>query len=133
MQVRQIRIMTCMQAGLSYDEIAAQEQITRERLRLIVDKALKDRDESLIVDRGLLGGVELAPAPRLAAKAIIEGKLKGAERFLKVDDWLEKLRKPKQGRDYDKNIRAKLSRGGVKIEFEASKITSNSPGIPASP
>jgi hypothetical protein len=90
------------------EEIAGLEDISRERVRQIVVKALKERQADRTLDRGLLAEVRLGPALRLAAKAVVEGKLEGVDRLLKVIDRLEKLQGPTPRRVYDENARAKL-------------------------
>jgi hypothetical protein len=108
MQVRQVRILGWLQAGLSHAEIAGLEGLSRDRVRNIVMQALKDRQEDGIYDRRLLAEVRLAPALRLAARAVNEGKLEGVDRMVRVIDRLEKLHTPAPRRVYDENARAKL-------------------------
>jgi len=125
MEVRRIRIMGWLQAGLSYHEIAGQEEISRERVRQIVVEALKDTDEDRSIDRRLLNEVRLAPALRLAAKAIVEGKLEGVDRLIKVIDRLEKLQGPAPRRSYDGHSRARLL---AKLNQAAANIEASRPG-----
>jgi uncharacterized protein (DUF433 family) len=108
MEVRQIRILGWLQGGLSHEEIAGLEGISRERVRQIVVQALKEREEDRSIDRRLLAEVRLAPALRLAARAIVEGKLEGVDRLIKVIDRLEKLQGPAPRHHYDESARAKL-------------------------
>ena len=124
MQIRQVRIMGWLQAGLSHEEIAGLEGVSRERVRQIVVQALKERQEDRSLDRGVLAEVRLTPALRLAAKAVNEGKLEGVDRLIKVIDRLEKLQGPAPRRLYDENARAKLlaklSRPSGRKEADAS-------------
>jgi len=108
MEVRRFRVLGWLQAGLSYDEIAGQEGISRRRVREVVGEALKRWEEDQIVDRNVLNEVRMAPALRLAARAIVEGKLEGVDRLIKVIDRLDKSRKPTLHRGYDENARARL-------------------------
>jgi hypothetical protein len=122
MEVRKFRIIGWLQAGLSYEEIAGQEEISRRRVRQIVVEALKERDEDRSVDRQLLNEVRLAPAMRLAAKAIVEGKLEGIGRLISVINRLEKLQGPTPRRAYDENARAKLL---AKLSIDRSSVERN--------
>ena len=81
MAVRRVRIMGWRQSGLSYEEIAGLEGITRQRVRQIVADVLKAKQADLPFDRRQLDEFRLEPALRLAAKAIIEGKLEGVDRL----------------------------------------------------
>ena len=108
MEVRQVRILGWLQAGMSNEEIAGLEGISRERVRQIVVRALQARQEDRSFDRALLAEVRLTPALRLAAKAVMEGKLEGVDRLIKVIDRIEKLQGPAPRRVYDDDARAKL-------------------------
>jgi len=136
MAVRRIRIMGWLQAGLSYDEIAGHEEISRERVRQIVVEALKDMDEDRSIDRRSLNEVRLAPALRLAARAIVEGKLEGVDRLIKVIDRLEKLQGPPARRVYDENARArllaKLDRAAKNLEASRERRPETTPEDAAS-
>lgn len=136
MEVRQFRILGWLQAGLSYEEIAGQEEISRERVRQIVVEALNARDEDRSVDQRLLNEVRLAPALRLAARAIVEGKLEGVDRLIKVIDRLDRFRAPKRGRVYDENARAKLlaklSRDFTQFEEVRAEEPEDAPEVTAS-
>jgi hypothetical protein len=77
-------------------------------VRQIVVQALKERDEDRIVDQRLLNEVRLAPALRLAAKAIIEGNLDGIAHLISVIDRLDKLPGLSRRPVYDESARAKL-------------------------
>ena len=108
MRVRQYRILGWLQAGMSHAEIAGLEGVSRERVRQIVVRALKESREDRSFDRKWLAEVRLTPALRLAAKAVNEGKLEGVDRLIKVIDRLEKLQGVAPTRLYDENARAKL-------------------------
>ena len=108
MAVRKVRVGQWLQSGLSYDDIAGLEGISRKQVRRIVVEALKARQEDMPADRRLLDEFMLAPALRLAAKAINEGKLEGIDRLVKVIDRLEKFRPATPRRPCDENARQKL-------------------------
>jgi hypothetical protein len=70
-------------------------------VRHIIAEALKARRDDLPVDWRQLKEVRLAPALRLAARAIVEGKLEAIDR-------LARLRPGPLARVYDENARGKL-------------------------
>ena len=100
MEVRQVRILGWLQAGLSYEEIAAHEGISRQRVRQIVVQALKARDED-----------------------------RSADRLIRVIDRLDKLQSPTRGRAYDEDPRrkllAKLNLNAAAIEKGKAKAPEN--------
>jgi hypothetical protein len=131
MKIRRIRIMGWLQAGMSYDEIAGHEDLSRERVRQIVVEALKQADEDRSLDRRALNEVRLAPALRLAAKAVFEGKLEGVDRLIKVIDRLEKLQGKAPPRVYDEGSRArlldKLNKAAARLKVFPAQESENMP------
>jgi predicted transcriptional regulator len=108
METRRARILAAIQAAWSYEEIAAREGLTRERVRQIVVEMLKARGEDRL-DRNLLHEARLEPAIRLASKAIIEGKLEGVDRLVKAIGLSSRLVRPgKPPRVYNENTRQRL-------------------------
>jgi hypothetical protein len=71
--VREYRLLGWLQAGLSHQEIAGLEGISRTRVRQLAADALKAREHDLTLDPRLLAEHRLAPALRLAAKTSTEG------------------------------------------------------------
>ena len=71
--LRRGRIFARLREGWDYDEIAAQERLTAERVRQIVRQALEKRiiDES--AEHAKLQLARLQPAMRLAGEAIADG------------------------------------------------------------
>ena len=140
---RRQRIMALVRGGISYDSIARAEKLTRERIRQIVVKSLKEDREFLNVDTRLLNAARLEPALQLAARAVAEGRLQAINPLIKVMDRMDKYTPPAHPR-YDGDARAKLlakinlnvrrldearERNGEK----APQIEENSPPAPASP
>ena len=106
--VRSHRVLNWLRAGLSYQEIADHEQISRSWVRRLVARALKQRDEDRMPDPHIMAEMQLQPALRLAGKAIIEGKLEGIDRLVKVIDRLQRYGRPLQKPVYDDDARARL-------------------------
>ena len=106
--IRQIRIHNWLQAGFSIDEIARQERITRKWTRDLIARMLKERSQDAVAAPGALDEIRLEAALRLAAKAIIENKLEGIDRLIKVIDRLQKLRGAAKKPPYDSDARARL-------------------------
>ena len=123
MDARRIRILAWVQAGLSFEEIGRLEHLSRERVRQIVRESFTIREEDRQLDQRRLNEVRLEPAMRLAAKAIIECKLEGVDRLLKVIAAMEKYGHPKGNRVYDENARAKLL---AKLNMNAERLFPNS-------
>jgi Homeodomain-like domain len=106
--VRSYRVMNWLRAGFSYEEIAEHERISRSWVRRIVARALKERDEDCMPDPQVMAEIQLQPALRLAGKAIIEGKLEGIDRLVKVIDRLQRFGRARKKPVYDENARARL-------------------------
>ncbi len=133
---RRMRILSWVQGGLSFGEIADLERMSRERIRQIVGEALKQRDADRELDPRKLNEVRLEPALRLAARRIIENKDEGVILLLRVIAALEKHGPPKSPRRYDETARARLL---AKLNLNVRKLPArpesleNTPEAPATP
>jgi hypothetical protein len=87
---RRIRIMAMVRAGYSYEAIARDECLTRERIRQIVTKSLAEAEGPGRIDHNRLQIARLEPALRLAARGIENGKLNAIMPLLKVLERLDK-------------------------------------------
>jgi hypothetical protein len=85
-----IRIMGMVRSGFSYEEIARDERLSRERIRQIVTQSLKTDDRADRVDQARVQMARLEPALRLAARGVDNGKLSAINPLLKVLDRLDK-------------------------------------------
>jgi hypothetical protein len=82
------RIFAHMQEGLSYKEIAAEEGVSRERLRQIVRAATALKDNA--PDHRRMQIARLMPALRLVAWDVENGDTKAIPVFLKLLDRLDR-------------------------------------------
>ena len=82
------RIFARMQEGLSYKDIAAEEGLSRERLRQIVRAATTRKDEA--PDHRRMQIARLMPALRLLAWDVENGETKAIPAFLKLLDRLDR-------------------------------------------
>jgi hypothetical protein len=89
--LRQMRIFARMQEGWSYEAIAQDERLSRERIRQIVTQTLALREIDAIRDHTRLQIARLDPALRLAAERVAEGDLRAIDRLVKVLDRLDKF------------------------------------------
>jgi hypothetical protein len=135
-EARRIRILGWVQSGMSFGEIAALEDLSRERVRQIVAEGLKHRDEDRDLDPRKLTEVRLEPALRLAAQRVNEGHLQGVDRLLRVIAAMEKYGPTKKKPIYDENARARLL---AKLNLNLQKLPprpespqENSPSAPGS-
>jgi hypothetical protein len=88
--LRRLRILASLQAGLSYAAIGRAEGLSRERVRQIVVQALaQDKAESKL-DHARVQIARLEPALQLAAGAVAEGDLSAIDRLLRVLDRLDR-------------------------------------------
>lgn len=131
---RRMRILSWVQAGMPFEEIAGLENLTRERVRQIVAEGLKHRDEDRDLDPRKLTEVRLEPALRLACRRINEGHLEGVDRLLRVIAAMEKHGPAKATSVYDENVRARLM---AKLNRNLQKLPppdpEELPSAPASP
>src|SRR5271169_672352 len=72
---RRIRIMGMVRSGHSYEAIARQERLSRERVRQIVKKSLEDESGATRPDHNRVQIARLEPALRLAAAGVANGDL----------------------------------------------------------
>ena len=82
------RIFARMQEGLSYQDIAAEEGVSRERVRQIVSAAIARRDEA--PDHRRMQIARLMPALRLLEWDVENGETKAIPSFLKLLDRLDR-------------------------------------------
>ena len=82
------RIFARLQEGASYKDIAAEESLSRERLRQIV-RAATARGKSK-PDHKQMQFARLEPALRLAARGVAEGDVKAIPLLLKLLDRLDR-------------------------------------------
>ena len=88
--LRRLRILASLQAGLSYAAIGRAEGLSRERVRQIVAKALAEEGAGTKVDHARVQIARLEPALQLAAGAVAEGNLAAIDRLLRVLDRLDR-------------------------------------------
>ena len=107
--LRRLRILAQVQAGLSYAAIAREEGLSRERVRQIVAQALGEEAAGTKLDHARVQIARLEPALRLAARAVADGDLGGIDRLLRVLDRLDKYSAVEDaGGAYDENARERL-------------------------
>ena len=87
---RRIRILAMVQAGFSYEAIARDENLSRERVRQIVAQSLDEPEGGTRLDHARVQLARLEPALRLAARGVADGELRAIDRLLKVLDRLDK-------------------------------------------
>ena len=79
-----------MQEGWSYEAIAQEESLSRERIRQIVSEILTGRTVEPRRDHTRLQIARLDPALKLAAGQVAAGDLRAVDRLLRVLDRLDK-------------------------------------------
>jgi hypothetical protein len=87
---RRLRIFARMQEGWSYEAIAEEEKLSRERIRQIVKQSLDRREVDPSADYLRLQIARLDPALRLAAAKVAAGDLRAIDRLLRVLDRMDK-------------------------------------------
>ena len=98
-----------LREGASYEEIAAEEGVGRERVRQIVAEVLQRRSVDSGADHAKLQLDRLAPLMQLAAEAVAAGDIRAITPYLKVLDRLDRYQTvavAHQG--YDEEDRRKL-------------------------
>ena len=146
MMLRRKRIFAGLRDGLRYDEIAAQEGVTTERIRQIVTEVLKNRAVDSEADHAKLQLDRLVPALQIAAEAVASGDVRAIPSYLKVLDRLDRYQATAITHEvYDDEARKKLMEKinrmaenfGINAEFEAAvkahlkktgRIPNNEPG-----
>jgi len=86
------RIFARMQEGASYKDIAAEEGLSRERLRQIVHAATTRR--SKLPDHKRMQFARLEPALRLAARGVADGDVKAIPLLLQLVDRIDRYCAP---------------------------------------
>jgi transcriptional regulator with XRE-family HTH domain len=90
MVLRRRRIFARLREGLSYEEIAGEEGVSRERIRQIVSQVLQKRAVDSGADHAKLQLDRLAPAMQLAAEGVAAGDVSAIAPYLKVLDRLDR-------------------------------------------
>ena len=106
---RRKRIFGRLREGASYEEIAGEECVSRERIRQIVSEVLQKRSVDSGADHAKLQLDRLAPLMQLAAEAVAAGDIRAITPYLKVLDRLDRYQTvavANQG--YDDEDRRKL-------------------------
>ena len=107
--LRRGRIFARLREGWAYDEIAAHERLTAERVRQIVRQALARRIIDEEAEHAKLQLERILPAMRLAGEAIAEGDVTAIAPLMKVLDRLDRYqRAAKAVQVYDDEARKKL-------------------------
>ena len=112
---RRKRIFARLREGASYEEIAAEEGVGRERVRQIVSEVLQKRSVDSGADHAKLQLDRLAPAVQLGAEAIAAGDISAISPYLKALDRLDRYQSvavAHQGYDDEdrKKLMAKINR-----------------------
>src|ERR1700691_6130294 len=87
---RRKRIFARLREGASYEEIASEECVSRERIRQIVSEVLQKRSVDSGADHAKLQLDRLTPAMQLGAEAIAAGDVAAIAPYLKVLDRLDR-------------------------------------------
>jgi hypothetical protein len=87
---RRKRIFARLREGASYEEIAGEEAVSRERIRQIVSEVLQKRSVDSGADHAKLQLDRLAPVMQLAAEAVAAGDVTAITPYLKVLDRLDR-------------------------------------------
>ena len=88
------RIYARMQDGAAYAEIAAEEGVSRERLRQIIRAAMTRGRQDDRPDHGRMQIARLTPALRLAVAGVAEGDAKAIPLMLQIMDRLDRYSDP---------------------------------------
>ncbi len=106
---RQIRILAMVRSGFSYEAIARDENLSRERVRQIVSQALNDPEGGTPLNHARVQTARLEPALRLAARGVADGDLRAIDRLLRVLDRVDKYAAVAEAPPpYDENARERL-------------------------
>ena len=106
---RRKRIFARLREGASYEEIAGEEAVSRERIRQIVSEVLQKRSVDSGADHAKLQLDRLTPVMQLAAEAIAAGDVSAITPYLKVLDRLDRYQTVAIGHQvYDDEVRKKL-------------------------
>ncbi|HEY1783864.1 MAG TPA: hypothetical protein VGG79_26130 [Roseiarcus sp.] len=132
---RRQRIFVRLREGSSYEETAAAEGVTRERVRQIVSKVLRNRSVDSAADHAKLQLARLAPLMELGAEAVAAGDVTAISPYLKVLDRLDRYQTIAVSNvAYDDEARKKLM---DKINRVVANLTAGkaapAPQYPATP
>jgi hypothetical protein len=106
---RRKRVFARLREGASYEEIAAEECVSRERIRQIVSEVLQRRSVDSGADHAKLQLDRLAPLMQLAAEAVAAGDIRAITPYLKVLDRLDRYQTVAGAHQvYDDEARKKL-------------------------
>jgi hypothetical protein len=106
---RRKRIFARLREGASYEEIAGEEAVSRERIRQIVSEVLQKRSVDSGADHAKLQLDRLAPLMQLAAEAVAAGDVTAITPYLKVLDRLDRYQSVAGANQaYDDEARKKL-------------------------
>jgi hypothetical protein len=106
---RRKRIFARLREGASYEEIGAEESVSRERIRQIVSEVLQKRSVDSGADHAKLQLDRLLPAMQLGAEAIAAGDVSAIAPYLKVLDRLDRYQSVAGAEQvYDAEARKKL-------------------------
>ncbi len=106
---RRIRILGMVRAGFSYEAIARDENLSRERVRQIVAQSLEEPEGGTRLDHARVQIARLEPALRLAARGVADGELRAIDRLLRVLDRLDIYGAVAEApQPYDENTRERL-------------------------
>ena len=106
---RRRRVLARLREGLTYDEIAGEEGVSRERIRQIASEVLQKRTVDSGADHAKLQLDRLAPAVQLGAEAIAAGDISAITPFLKALDRLDRYQSVAGAHQvYDDEARKKL-------------------------
>jgi hypothetical protein len=109
MVFRRRRVLARLREGLTYDEIAGEEGVSRERIRQIASEVLQKRTVYSGADHAKLQLDRLAPAVQLEAEAIAAGDISAIAPFLKALDRLDRYQSVAGAHQvYDDEARKKL-------------------------
>lgn len=98
-----------VRSGFSYEAIARDENLSRERVRQIVAQSLNDPEGGTKLDHARVQMARLEPALRLAARGVADGDLHAIDRLLRVLDRIDKYGAVAEApRPYDDNARERL-------------------------
>jgi hypothetical protein len=109
MMFRRRRIFAQLREGFTYDEIAAEVGLSRQRVRKIVSQELRQRAVDDGTEHAKLQLHRLAPAIQLAAEAIAAGDVSAITPYLKALDRLDRYQVTASANQvYDDEARKKL-------------------------
>ena len=118
---RTVRIFERLKEGCAYDEIGREEGLSPERVRQIVSEVLAKRVIDRNEDYAHLQLERLAPALRLAGRAVKQGDVKAIAPLIKVIDRLDRhqvkfVSKYVYGEEEREKLLAKLNQIAANLE-----------------